>query len=330
MALPRLSVIIPTFNRRRQLAQVLTALDAQHLDPTQFEVIVVDDGSTDGTTEWLESKQFRFALTAKHQSNAGPATARNTAVMLAKGELVVFIDDDVVPMPELLQEHLASHEAESVNLAVTGPLSSLPYYEAPWVAWEQAKVEKQYVAMQRGDYAPTFRQFWTGNASVARSHVIAAGLFNTALHRAEDVDLGVRLIDQGIQFRFNAKARAFHHVDRTLASWSKTYASYGELEVGILSKLGDEYASETLAANYRGLRPEIRFVLRRCVGHPTRYRAVKEGLSAFLRTSAASRYRNVSLPVCSILANLLYWQASRQALGDQRYEEILRLAFDPS
>lgn len=326
MASPTLSVIIPTFNRRQRLGQVLEALQQQTLESSAFEVVVIDDGSTDGTAEWLRAQNFRFRLRPETQSNGGPAQARNKGVHTASGRLVVFIDDDVVPIPELLAQHLASHDAEPHDLAVIGPLASLPHYPMPWVAWEQAKVEKQYQAMLRGDYPPTFRQFWTGNASVARHHVIGAGLFDVSLRRAEDIELGLRLKERGVQFRFNPEARGFHHVERSLASWSNTYASYGELEVQILGRLGEHVALETLAANFRRLRPEVRVLLRCCVGRQRLHALTTRALSAFLETSTASSHHEVSLPVCSALANLLYWQASYQKMGPGRFGELLRCA----
>ena len=70
---------------------------------------------------------------------------------------MLFIDDDLVPNPDLIAEHLRLHRAES-GIAVIGPLQSLPHYAQPWVAWEQAMVEAQYSAMKRGDWAPSFRQ----------------------------------------------------------------------------------------------------------------------------------------------------------------------------
>lgn len=319
----RVSVVIPTFNRRVRLARVLAALNEQTVAPDTFEVIVVDDGSTDGTSEWLGNQRYRYDLRPQRQTNAGPATARNTGVLNASGTLLLFLDDDVVPVPDLVKEHLRSHDAEAADLAVCGPLASLPYYEAPWVAWEQAKVELQYAAMIRGDFQPTFRQFWTGNASVAREHVLGAGLFDTAYLRAEDVELGVRLEQRGVQFRFNPEARGVHHVERSLESWSKAHTSYGRLEVDIMGRLGPEAVMELLAGNFSRLRPSVRWLLVRCVGHPQRHEGATAVLRGFLK-SPASKARAVSMPACSLLANLLYWQASSEALGPRRFSEMLR------
>ena len=134
-----LSVVTPTFNRKRSLRRLLTALQRQTVDPKTFEVVIVDDGSKDGTAESLESETFGFGLKLCRQQNSGPARARNRGIEEAQGKLVLFLDDDVEPAPSLIEEHLRSHAAEAAELVVIGPLSSLPHYAQPWVAWEQAK-----------------------------------------------------------------------------------------------------------------------------------------------------------------------------------------------
>src|SRR3954471_18639687 len=110
----RISVVLPTFNRRARLERVLAGLERQSVDPSCFEVVVVDDGSTDDTEAWLgRQAQRRFAVNAKRQANAGPAKARNTGIAAAQGEFVLFLDDDVEPTPDLVAEHLRCHDAEA-------------------------------------------------------------------------------------------------------------------------------------------------------------------------------------------------------------------------
>ncbi|HEY6556000.1 MAG TPA: glycosyltransferase [Polyangiaceae bacterium] len=326
MRAPRLSIVTPTYNRRQRLGLVLSALEAQAVPKDSFEVIVVDDGSTDGTTEWLEQQRYGFPLRALRQRNAGPAQARNTGVLTAVGELVLFLDDDVVPVPELITEHLRSHAAESVEVVVLGPLASLPSYAQPWVAWQQAKIEQQYEAMQRGDYEPTFRQFWTGNASVARRHLIDVGLFNAKYLRGEDVELGYRLSAHGLKFRFNAKAVGLHHAERSLRSWEDAHTYYGQLEVELFAKLGHDMLIRVLAENFARLHPYARTLLRRVVGQPLLDKSASAVLHAYLASPAAPRMPIISLRTCSLLANVLYWRASAAELGPARYAEVLERA----
>ncbi len=326
MRSPRLSVVTPTYNRRDRLARVLEALRAQSVSPEIFEVVVVDDGSSDDTVAWLEAQHFPFTLQIRSQANQGPAVARNTGVTNASGDLVLFLDDDVVPVPELIEQHLASHDAESADLVVLGTLSSLPHYEQPWVAWEQVQVEKQYTAMQRGDYAPTFRQFWTGNASVSRQHLLDAGLFNSSFLRGEDVELGRRLAERGLEFRFNPRAKGLHHAERSLASFRHAHESYGRLEVEIFEGDSQEALLEVLGGNLARLHSTQRAVVLRAIRAPLAYRGLERTLCQFLESKLAKRSDRVALRVCSLLANLLYWRASAEALGPDRFDEVLRLA----
>ncbi|HVY25559.1 MAG TPA: glycosyltransferase family 2 protein [Polyangiaceae bacterium] len=313
----KLSVVIPTYNRRDRLARVLAALSRQTLPLESFEVVVVDDGSSDGTSDYLASYKSPFELLSLRLSNGGPARARNAGVEAASGAVILFIDDDVEPSDSLLAEHLKAHQAED-NVVVIGPLGSLPHYDDPWVAWEQRKVEGQYEAMLRGDWAPTFRQFWTGNASVAKRHLIAAGLFDPSYLRAEDVELGLRLLKLGLGFRFRPEAKTLHHVERTLDSWEKVHASYGKAEVAIFSGLGEAEMLELLSGNWQRLNPASRWVILQCLNHPRRHRAARLLLRSHLNVARKLPLPLLSEKACSLLAGLLYWQASADTLGPER------------
>src|SRR5437764_138198 len=117
----RFSVVIPTFNRQATLHQTLKAIEAQ--DALSFEVIVVDDGSTDGTKEAVTS-EFP-SVQYIQQENQGPAAARNTGIRAVAGDIVVFTDDDCVPPPDWLSR-LANGYARYPEVAGVGG-----YLEAP-------------------------------------------------------------------------------------------------------------------------------------------------------------------------------------------------------
>jgi glycosyltransferase involved in cell wall biosynthesis len=322
---PHVSIVMPTYNRQARLARVLDALDRQAVDPGVFEVIIVDDGSNDGTASYLKAQRRAYTLRALHQTNSGPARARNAAVAVSRAELLLFLDDDVEPSPQLVPEHLASHRAER-DVVVMGPMASLKEYRQAWVAWEQAKLEEQYAAMIRGDWEPTFRQFWTGNASVGRAHVLEAGGFNPDFLRAEDVELGYRLHSRGLKFRFNPKALGLHHAERSLSSWELMHRRYGELEVKIFGMWGDEALINILAKNWNGLHPATRFMVRRSLGKPRRHQAFALALRGWLKAESKLDRSVLSDKVCGALANLIYWQASVDALGPERVKLVFRRA----
>src|SRR5215467_6944013 len=108
MAAPEVSVVIPTHNRLEVLAEVLSALVRQEGAPP-FEVVIVDDGSTDGTADWLRHRSFGLPLRVLVQDNRGPAAARNTGVAVAAGRWVAFLGDDTVPAVGWLAAHRNAH-----------------------------------------------------------------------------------------------------------------------------------------------------------------------------------------------------------------------------
>jgi glycosyltransferase involved in cell wall biosynthesis len=176
--------VIPTYNRVERLGRVLRALAGQTVEPLDIQVVVVSDGSTDGTDVVVSELKMPYQLEFVEQRNSGPAVARNAGVGRATGELVLFLDDDVVPSPELIEQHILAHAQSPEPLVVIGPMLTPPGYRAsPFVRWEQAMLYKQYDAMLRGEYAPTYRQFFTGNASLRRQLIVEAGGFDRQYRR---------------------------------------------------------------------------------------------------------------------------------------------------
>lgn len=228
----KLTVILPTYNRLDQLKLVLNGLEQQIYPLDQFEVIVVSDGSTDGTDAYLQNLKTPLQLNPISQQNNGAAAARNTGIEQATSELILFIDDDVVPAPKLINEHMLVHESSDKNIVVIGPmLTPADFDMQPWVTWEQTMLYKQYDDMRNGVYEPTARQFYTGNTSLTRQSLIDAGGFDTQFRRAEDVELAYRLADQGLTFIFCSEAIGYHYAARSFKSWFKIPYEYGRNDV---------------------------------------------------------------------------------------------------
>src|SRR5438552_8597914 len=114
------SIVIPTYNRAAIMAKCLTALDRQTFDDP-FEVIVVDDGSSDATPQLLKSRTAaNYQLRSFRQQNQKPAAARNLAMQHASGDLVLFLGDDIIASSTLLAEHDAAHATHSGDFAILG------------------------------------------------------------------------------------------------------------------------------------------------------------------------------------------------------------------
>lgn len=152
---PTFSVVIPTYNRAQLLARTVRAFLAQ--DGVPFEVIVVDDGSTDATPEVLAG--FRDPrLRVLRQPNAGLASARNAGLLQARGQYVLFNDDDIVPEAGFLQAHLALHRRYPSAAAVSRTYIPDGVGQEPFVRFWRARAESGCGAGPRGPR-------WAGAAS---------------------------------------------------------------------------------------------------------------------------------------------------------------------
>lgn len=308
------SVVIPTYNRLLRLKQVLAALERQEYPRDLFGVVVVSDGSTDGTDDYMRSLKTPLNLTFIAQANQGPAAARNQGIRHADGEFVLFIDDDVIPAPRLISEHMSLH-VRYADLVVLGPmLTPTDFKMPPWVAWEQAMLYKQYAAMQSGEWQPTARQFYTGNTSLSRRHLLAAGGFDERFRRAEDIELAYRLDKQGVYFVFNPQALGYHYAERSFRSWLETPYAYGRNDV-IFARGGQRWILNAMRGEFKERNRLTRACVRVCLGHP----ALSQGAQGLLKSFADLSYRLGAEPLAragySTIFNMRYYQGAADELG---------------
>jgi len=176
----------------------------------QFEVIVVVDGSTDGTAEALRELETSFPLTVIEQDNRGRAAACNRGVAGAQGELILFLDDDMEADPGLLAQHDRSHRGGADVVIGHVPLhpESRPGFLSKavgeWAERRAASLREQGGELEIGDLL-------TGQMSIRREVFIAVGGFDTSFTRngeygGEDLDLGRRLRNSGCRIVFDPEA----------------------------------------------------------------------------------------------------------------------------
>lgn len=189
------SLVIPTFNRCEALRLTLERLQAVEFPCAAFEVLVVDDGCTDDTPQILESFAGKLPLRVFRQNNGGAAAARNRGIRESRGLYCLFIDDDVLASPALLREHAESHRGYLKRM-VRGPVINFPAPPPP----PAEPLWKHY----------SMNYLCTSNASLAREHLLQAGLFDESFDRWEDAELGVRLKRLGVERHFNLKAYVHH------------------------------------------------------------------------------------------------------------------------
>jgi GT2 family glycosyltransferase len=313
---PALSVVIPTYNRLNQLQRVLASLQAQTYPREKFEVIVVSDGSTDGTDDYLSAVAPPYRMRFVTQPNEGPAAARNRGVDMACGALVLFLDDDVVATPSLVDEHVASHEACDVDTVVIGPMATPPDFEMrPWVMWEQTMLYKQYGDMNNGVYSPTFRQFYTGNASLPRHRFLEVGGFDTRFRRAEDVELAYRLDRVGVRWIWNPNAIGHHYADRSFRSWLRTAREYGVNEVVFGRDERQDPDLRRVSAEFQRRHPVVRWMSRLCVAAPVVDRVAELTLQVLAISGNAVGARRLSRWALSGLFNVAFYGGMASALG---------------
>jgi glycosyltransferase involved in cell wall biosynthesis len=311
---------VATFNRSEGLRRLLEALKLQTIGPERFEVIVVDDGSTDDTRAVLTAFDAPYRLKWLWQRNQGPGAARNAAIEAASGDIIVTQDDDVEPAPDLLMRHLEAHARES-GIAVIGRFAPPARGEAlqPWTEWEFAGLERQYEAMIKGEWPPTPRQFYTANSSVPRWAYLEAGMFDQLFRRAEDVELAYRLRDLGLQFRFLPSALIYHRPRRTLAGWRRIASQYGFYDVIMARQKGRAHILPLIRHEFHRERPRVvQLLARLLVGR-------RAALSAWLRVAEGAAFilacmsiKRISQPLYSAIFNLTYWQGVSDALGGGR------------
>jgi len=206
------SVIVPTYSRLPILKKCLGALEAQTLPSTAFEVIVIDDGSADGTEEFLTQYRPPFRLEYLRQKNSGTGAARRNGVAHASGEYLLLMNDDTICDRDVLKQHLRiQQENPGQGWAVLGN------FEYPAAARLRALTRYfcvepfmfPQVSMEEGcPYG--YSHFITCNLSVSREAVVEAGSFDSTYKLSEDTELGIRLYERGYRVLYHPDAHAFH------------------------------------------------------------------------------------------------------------------------
>ncbi|MDQ2961579.1 MAG: glycosyltransferase family 2 protein [Pseudomonadota bacterium] len=233
--MPYFSIVVPTYNRIDMLGRVLAALGHQQ-DAPDFEVVVIDDGSTDDTVERMDRNlaeaRSAFPIRFASQANSGPGRARNHGVTLARGRYVIFIGDDTVPESRFLAERARVHRESGDD----GLVACLGY--TGWPPAERVTAFMDYIndyGLQFGykliehNAVVPFNFFYTSNISLSRQ-LLAHNPFDTTFAAAawEDIELAFRLDAIGLKIRYNALAVARHYHPTTVDSFSRRQYMVGK------------------------------------------------------------------------------------------------------
>jgi len=198
----RATIQLCTYNRAALLERVLDACFEQLAD--EYEIVLVNDGSTDDTPAVIARAQTRATcpFIVVDQPNSGLAKGRNAGIARASGERIIFVDDDVLPLPNFVQEHLRSHDEHPLAIVRGGAINVENFDDLPPPVWSI------------GNYSGNY--FWTTNVSVPLKTIRAIGGFNEtfAEYGWEDIDVGLRLRFAGVKAVFNKRALVYHYKPR--------------------------------------------------------------------------------------------------------------------
>ncbi|MCB0253768.1 MAG: glycosyltransferase [Anaerolineae bacterium] len=221
----RCSVIVPVFNGARVIDRCLDALARQTIPPAQFEIIIVDDGSTDRTAERVAEwagQHPGIAVSVLRQSQAGPASARNRGALAARGPILLFTDADCRPVPGWIAALLDGFDTPDPPAGLMGIYCTDQTDLAGRFA--QMEFEDRYSRMRQSQQLDVVATY---SAAFQRDLFLAEGGFDPGFPKAnnEDVEFSYRLSEQGYRMRFVPEAQVYHH-------HANTWLRYTQLKSG--------------------------------------------------------------------------------------------------
>jgi glycosyltransferase involved in cell wall biosynthesis len=312
-AAPSFSIVIPTFQRRNVVCDSVRSLLACGYEG-DLELIVVVDGSTDGTATALAELKPAFPFRIVEQENSGAAVARNRGAALAKGEILLFLDDDMMAAPGLVRQHALSHSAGAD--AVLGHIPLDPESPPSFLSRGVARWAEDRMKHLKAGGELTLFDLLTGQLSVRRELFEALGGFDEAFTSGgqfgdEDLDFGVRLLGRG-GVVFNPDAVSFQRYVVTPRQLLRQWSDAGRADVLFAAKHPGHAAQ--LYALHGGDRPLNRFALRPLAAIPGAGAAAEAAgiWIADRHDSLPDALRGTASRLFRISRDLVYWTGVRE------------------
>jgi len=314
----KISVVVATYNRGALLARTLPTLLSQEFPVDEYEVIVVVDGSTDNTRELLKRFHADCALRVIEQANRGPSVARNVGLRAASGDVILFLDDDLVCDHTLLWQHAVSHEQRPTGV-VAGQVLSLSESVQSLSSERDRENTARYVERVSQQIEPRWPEdaIIFANCSVSRDLLLAVGGFDERFFFGlEDVELGLRLWKRGARFAFCPAAITYHIYEKTKETLLRRDAPlYGRNELLLCDQHPEYRPHSQLAAVFGG--SGLKGYTRRRMIH--RHQMMAVGLSVVLRAAEAacsiSRMRRFSVRLLNLIYDLSMLESAVQYAG---------------
>lgn len=240
-----LTIVIPTYNRGAQLISNLRALEKQ--TEKRFSVIIVNDGSTDNTEALIQAyiPDAPFPIRFLQQQNAGAAVALNYGIDHAPEGLVLLLDDDIIPLPDLLQKHLEHHQKYPGSI-VSGSAAVPEHNNMSDIDRYQLFMEQEW--KKKTALPPFFKISWdkfvvsTANTSFTKHLFHTVGGFNPSLRDGYDVEFHLRALSLNVPIYYSENIRALHMAPFSLQRYAKRQKAYIESKKQIAS-LHPQYAA---------------------------------------------------------------------------------------
>jgi len=312
---PSVSVVLPTHDRRDAVVAVVRALLAE--DVRGSEVVVVDDGSTDGTLEALEALAREDArVVVLHQANAGKRAANAAATARARGRVLLFLDDDVLPGPGLLAGHLRAHEGRD-DLVVVGYMPTVVPQPTTGAGFATVLYADEYEGRCRRyeeDPEDVLQHLWMGNVSLTRAGYERAGLADLEgfSFRHEDRDIGLACREAGLTGVFDRRLAATHRHSRTVDQFVRDSVQQGAGRAAVAQRhAGSAQADvEELAA---GLPAPLAALVR-----ASRQEVVRRPLTAVLTAALRGATRLPDVRPALLLARVVRRVEHQHGMRDQQ------------
>lgn len=247
-----ISIIIPVRNQKQTLLAALNSLKRQIKKPRIFEIVICDDGSTDGTDEAI--KKIRYPIFFKYFVNnpsLGRSANRNSGFERSTGQRLIFFDGDMVPDENFVDAMLKHERLDSVLL---GDVKSPPGEELSHL--DKYLYSRGRYAQTGGDIILPGRFFTSNNFTISRDNFNKVGGFDKAFEGwgGEDIDFGMRLEKMSIPIKNNAEAITYHHHKRTIKSLVDDFYSFGEQSFAYLINKHPEFLHQ-IPSHVLGLSP---------------------------------------------------------------------------
>jgi len=317
---PDISVVIATHNRRALLERTLPTVVDQDLSPERYEVIVILDGCTDGTADFLSDFKTKCEVRFVVQDpNQGQSKAANAGARAARGKYLLFLDDDLLCERSLLRMHLEGHESKDFDVLVYGanPVSD----ESPETLateWTRQSACNWHARVER-DGAVTLPDdaCVDANSSISREIFLECGGFDeTFLSARQNEEFGLRLWHRGLRFIYAPAGVAHHIYLKSNFAYAVTEArAYGRAEVRMARKLPYARAKAVLPAIFSGF-PGKSLGRRFLIGMPFSLEPLLRPACAIAQSlSGVSIFRRLGLKILSWRRAIVFERAAAREAG---------------